>query len=65
MPPTPHSHHHTTYTPHAPHNHTQQDFIDPITRYNNLGGYLFNIQMLRYVFAPDYIMHDIKQTGGM
>lgn len=40
-----------------------QDFIDPITRYNNLGGYLFNIQMLRYVFAPQYVMHDIKQTG--
>lgn len=45
------------------HQHSLQDFIDPITRYNNLGGYLFNIQMLRYVFAPQYIMHDIKQTG--
>lgn len=39
------------------------EFLDPITKYDSLKGYLFNIQMLRYVFDPDYVMHDVQQTG--
>lgn len=26
-----------------------QEFLDPITKYNSLSGYLFNIQMLKQV----------------
>jgi len=39
------------------------DFEDPITKYNSLDGYLFNIKMLRYVFNPEFILHGIWQSG--
>lgn len=26
-------------------------------------GYMFNIAMLKRVFAPTFILHDLKQTG--
>ncbi|GMH32413.1 hypothetical protein BSKO_00247 [Bryopsis sp. KO-2023] len=39
------------------------EFEDPITAYSSIQGYLFNIAMLRRVFAPTYEMHDIKKTG--
>ncbi|KAG6552097.1 hypothetical protein Mapa_006406 [Marchantia paleacea] len=39
------------------------DFVDPITKYNSLGGYLFNIQMLRRLFEPIFELHSLKQTG--
>ena len=39
-------------------------FTDPLTKYDSIGGYKFNIQMLRRVFAPEYVMHDIFQSGA-
>ncbi|PNW83042.1 hypothetical protein CHLRE_06g304400v5 [Chlamydomonas reinhardtii] len=35
------------------------DFRDPITRYDSLGGYLFNIAFLRRAFDPAFTLHDI------
>ena len=40
-------------------------FEDPLTRYDTLSGYLFNIQMLRRVFAPTIHLHDVKRTGEL
>lgn len=34
-------------------------FEDPITKYDSINGYLANIQMLRYVFSPEFILHKI------
>ncbi|KAI5074360.1 hypothetical protein GOP47_0010321 [Adiantum capillus-veneris] len=42
---------------------TQVDFRDPITRYSSVDGYLFNIQMLRYLFSPKFELHSVKQSG--
>ncbi|GJP54920.1 hypothetical protein CLOM_g13933 [Closterium sp. NIES-68] len=39
------------------------EFEDPITRYDTLAGYLFNIQMLRYLFHPVFILQDTYQSG--
>mmetsp|Transcript_24759 Transcript_24759/g.29972 ORF Transcript_24759/g.29972 Transcript_24759/m.29972 type:complete len:425 (+) Transcript_24759:124-1398(+) len=39
------------------------EFMDPITKYDNVDGYLFNIAMLRRVFDPTFELHSIKQTG--
>ncbi|KAK9804334.1 hypothetical protein WJX72_007791 [[Myrmecia] bisecta] len=39
------------------------DFEDPITRWRSIGGYKFNIAMLRKVFNPTFILHDMRQTG--
>ena len=37
---------------------------NPVSRACNVStGYMFNIGMLKRVFAPDFILHDIKQTG--
>ena len=33
------------------------DFQDPLTRYSSLEGYLFNIQMLKLLFRPKFILH--------
>lgn len=41
------------------------DFEDPITRYSSLKGYLFNIQFLRRVFSPTFVLHGLKQTGPL
>jgi len=38
-------------------------FQDPITSYNGIDGYLFNIQFLRYAFDPTFKVFSIKQTG--
>ena len=38
-------------------------FEDPLTKYDSFGGYEFNIKMLRGVFDPTYVMHDIYQSG--
>lgn len=38
-------------------------FEDPLTKYDNIDGYLFNISMLKRVFDPTYTMHSIEQTG--
>ncbi|WZN63488.1 SOUL heme-binding protein [Chloropicon roscoffensis] len=35
------------------------NFEDPITKYDSINGYLANIQMLRYVFSPEFILHQI------
>ena len=35
------------------------NFEDPITRYSSIDGYLFNIQMLRVLFTPEFILHKI------
>ena len=37
-------------------------FRDPITKYDSIDGYLFNIQMLRYVFSPKFELHSVKQV---
>lgn len=39
------------------------DFIDPITKYSSLDGYLFNIQMLRFLFTPNFELRNVKQSG--
>ncbi|KAH9553797.1 hypothetical protein CY35_08G031600 [Sphagnum magellanicum] len=39
------------------------EFRDPITNYDSLEGYLFNIQMLRLLFHPIFELHTVKQTG--
>lgn len=36
---------------------------DPITKYDSLSGYLFNIKFLRKAFNPVFILHDIRQTA--
>lgn len=38
-------------------------FEDPLTTYDTIDGYLFNISMLKNVFDPVYTMHSIAQTG--
>jgi len=38
-------------------------FEDPLTKYDNISGYLFNITMLKNVFKPSFVMHSIEQTG--
>ena len=38
-------------------------FEDPLTKYDSIEGYLFNIGMLKNVFKPTYTMHSIEQTG--
>ncbi|XP_022870120.1 uncharacterized protein LOC111389430, partial [Olea europaea var. sylvestris] len=38
-------------------------FRDPITKHDSISGYLFNISMLRKLFAPDFQLHWAKQTG--
>ena len=40
-------------------------FRDPITSYDSISGYLFNIAMLRNVFDPEFILHDVKRTGDL
>ncbi|KAK3246006.1 hypothetical protein CYMTET_44445 [Cymbomonas tetramitiformis] len=42
---------------------SQVEFRDPITKYDSIEGYLFNIQMLRRVFDPDFILHSVTQSG--
>eukprot|EP00884_Botryococcus_braunii_P022101 jgi/Botrbrau1/8575/Bobra.0359s0038.1 len=39
------------------------EFVDPITKYDDIKGYLFNIAALRRVFDPDYKLLDLRQTG--
>ncbi|KAK9837901.1 hypothetical protein WJX74_007465 [Apatococcus lobatus] len=39
------------------------DFRDPITKYGSISGYLFNISMLKVVFAPIFELHDLRQTA--
>jgi hypothetical protein len=39
------------------------NFLDPITKYSNVQGYMFNIRMLKGVFDPLFELHDIKQTA--
>ncbi len=40
------------------------EFLDPITRYSDVKGYLFNIGMLRNVFSPiKFELHDLRLTA--
>eukprot|EP00887_Chlorella_sp_A99_P001320 scaffold14.g1320.t1 len=39
------------------------EFVDPITKYSSLQGYLFNIALLRRLFAPEFILHDVRRSG--
>lgn len=41
----------------------EMEFEDPITSYSTLSGYLLNIQMLRYVFNPQFQLHSVERTG--
>jgi Uncharacterized conserved protein (DUF2358) len=36
---------------------------DPLSSYNTLSGYLFNIQFLRRIFGPQFTLHDLRRTG--
>ncbi|KAL5771327.1 hypothetical protein ACOSP7_015481 [Xanthoceras sorbifolium] len=38
-------------------------FRDPITKYDTISGYLFNISLLKILFRPDFQLHWVKQTG--
>uniref|UniRef100_A0A7S0WVG3 SOUL heme-binding protein n=1 Tax=Pyramimonas obovata TaxID=1411642 RepID=A0A7S0WVG3_9CHLO len=38
-------------------------FQDPITNYDGIEGYLFNIQFLRRVFEPTFVLHNVRRTG--
>eukprot|EP00798_Chlamydomonas_sp_ICE-L_P004952 gene4952-34731_t len=37
------------------------DFKDPITKYDSLEGFMFNIKMLRKVFNPTFELHEMQQ----
>lgn len=39
------------------------EFRDPITNYDTLDGYLFNIGMLRALFQPIFELHTVKQVS--
>ncbi|XP_061352561.1 uncharacterized protein LOC133297431 [Gastrolobium bilobum] len=39
-------------------------FRDPITKHDNLSGYLFNIALLKTLFSPQFRLHWVKQTGS-
>lgn len=41
------------------------EFVDPITKYGSIKGYMFNIAMLRRVFSPTFTLHDIRRTGPL
>lgn len=41
----------------------KMNFEDPITKYDSLSGYLFNIQMLRILFRPIFELQKTYQTG--
>ncbi|XP_031256174.1 uncharacterized protein LOC116128405 isoform X1 [Pistacia vera] len=41
----------------------QVKFRDPITKHDTIGGYLFNISLLKKLFRPDFQLHWVKQTG--
>ncbi|KAL9993243.1 putative SOUL hem-binding protein [Helianthus debilis subsp. tardiflorus] len=41
----------------------QVKFLDPITKYDSISGYLFNIGMLKLVFSPKFQLHWVRQTG--
>ncbi|KAK7328412.1 hypothetical protein VNO77_22518 [Canavalia gladiata] len=38
-------------------------FRDPITKHDNLSGYLFNIALLKTLFKPQFQLHWVKSTG--
>jgi len=38
-------------------------FLDPITKYSSLKGYLFNISMLKRAFRPTFTLLGARQTG--
>ncbi|CAN0923435.1 Heme-binding-like protein At3g10130, chloroplastic [Linum grandiflorum] len=38
-------------------------FRDPITRHDDINGYLFNIAALKTVFRPKFQLHWVKKTG--
>ncbi|KAJ1435134.1 SOUL heme-binding protein [Sesbania bispinosa] len=38
-------------------------FRDPITKHDNLSGYLFNIALLKTLFRPQFQLHWVKPTG--
>ncbi|CAL1359346.1 unnamed protein product [Linum trigynum] len=39
-------------------------FRDPITRHDDLDGYLMNIAALKHLFRPKFQLHWVKQTGS-
>ncbi|XP_010535883.1 PREDICTED: uncharacterized protein LOC104811045 [Tarenaya hassleriana] len=38
-------------------------FRDPITKHDSIGGYLFNIDLLKVLFRPNFDLHWVKRTG--
>ncbi|XP_020249279.1 uncharacterized protein LOC109826660 isoform X2 [Asparagus officinalis] len=39
------------------------NFRDPITKHDTIGGYLFNIRLLKGLFDPKFELHSVRQTG--
>ncbi|KAL0559404.1 hypothetical protein IC582_004013 [Cucumis melo] len=39
------------------------EFRDPITKHDDIRGYLLNIALLRQFFSPQIILHWVKKTG--
>ena len=40
----------------------QVKFRDPITKHDSIGGYLFNIGLLKNLFRPHFQLHWVKQV---
>ncbi|KAI8464718.1 MAG: SOUL-domain-containing protein [Monoraphidium minutum] len=43
---------------------TRVEFLDPITKYSSVQGYLFNIKFLKLAFTPQFTLHDLRVTGS-
>lgn len=39
------------------------EFNDPITKYDSIQGYLFNIKFLKLFFRPEFYLLDMRKTG--
>lgn len=40
----------------------QVKFRDPITKHDTVSGYLFNIDLLKKLFQPEFQLHSVKQV---
>lgn len=38
-------------------------FRDPITKYDSISGYLFNIALLKNLFRPEFFLHWVKPVS--
>lgn len=40
-------------------------FQDPLSKFGNLQGYLFNISALGSLFRPNLVLNDVRRTGDV